>query len=64
MWNGFNVIGKKQFLLEPILMIVEKTVHTILEDKGRGVCVCVCMFCFKSVHVSGRGQSTGAFKGV
>lgn len=62
MWNGFNVIGKKLFLLEPILMIVEKTVHTILEDKGRGVCV--CMFCFKSVHVSGRGQSTGAFKGV
>ncbi|PVD23516.1 hypothetical protein C0Q70_16788 [Pomacea canaliculata] len=33
-WNGFNVIGKKQFLLEPILMIVEKTVHTILEDKA------------------------------
>lgn len=23
-------------------MIVEKTVHTILEDKGRGVCVCAC----------------------
>ena len=33
-WNGFNILSKKPSLLEAMLVVVEQTVNTILEDKG------------------------------
>ncbi|KAK7501102.1 hypothetical protein BaRGS_00007587 [Batillaria attramentaria] len=33
-WNGFNIVGKRRPLLEPMLMIVEQTVQNILDDKA------------------------------
>ncbi|XP_070195662.1 tetratricopeptide repeat protein 39B-like isoform X2 [Littorina saxatilis] len=33
-WNGYNIIGKKLPLLEAMLVVIEQTVNTILEDKA------------------------------
>ncbi|XP_041357152.1 tetratricopeptide repeat protein 39B-like isoform X2 [Gigantopelta aegis] len=32
-WNGFSIIGKRQELLEPLLVIIEKTLNKILVNK-------------------------------
>ena len=37
-WNGFNIIGKRVELLEAMLVVVERTVNTILEQRGTVGC--------------------------
>ncbi|KAJ8305266.1 hypothetical protein KUTeg_015811, partial [Tegillarca granosa] len=32
-WNGFTILGKRPDLLEPMLVIVEKTLNEIMENK-------------------------------
>ncbi|XP_046361608.1 tetratricopeptide repeat protein 39B-like isoform X1 [Haliotis rufescens] len=34
-WNGFNIIGKKMELLEPMLMKIEEVINEILQNKGK-----------------------------
>ena len=34
-WNGFSIIGKRRELLEPLLINVEKTINTIMTNKGK-----------------------------
>jgi hypothetical protein len=44
-WNGFHVIGKKDHLLTPMLVLVEHTVNDILNNKGT-IAVLVIVFAF------------------
>ncbi|KAL5016769.1 hypothetical protein ScPMuIL_006358 [Solemya velum] len=59
LWNGFTIIGKKEEILDPMLLIVEDTINVIVKDKASyanfmdDYCLCLLL---KGVCLKYKGQ--------